>query len=286
MEFTKYLLEKGYAFRTCRRHTNIADDFKQWCEESELRLKDVDYTAMMSYVYHQKQLGNKTRTIKQKLTAITHYYDFLALGINPPRLVKLQAETAQSPHHLLTPQELDTVYKMYPTNGLMKRRDKVLLSLVCYQGVSSTELPKIEISDVDLIEGKIYISAIRTSNPRTLDLKPFQLLLFQDYMLKVRPLILQQTGKKSEKLLISSGQSQDQLGNVITRILVQLRPSFSKLKDFKQIRQSVITSWVKEHGVRKAQYMAGHRYVSSTERYNEQGRESLKRALKNAHPLS
>ncbi|MCP4311758.1 MAG: integrase [Bacteroidetes bacterium] len=35
----------------------------------------------------------------------------------------------------------------------------------------------------------------------------------------------------------------------------------------KQIRTSVITHWLKEQNLRQMQYMAGHKHVSSTERY-------------------
>jgi site-specific recombinase XerC len=37
--------------------------------------------------------------------------------------------------------------------------------------------------------------------------------------------------------------------------------------NLKQIRASVITHWLKLHGLRKTQHLAGHRYISSTENY-------------------
>jgi len=283
--FLEYLVGKGYAFKTCKRHESIALSFETWLESEEKTIVEVDYMVMMNYVYYEKQNGTKTRTIAQKLTALRHYYDYLALGMNPAKLVKLQADTKQMPHRLLSKEEMDHVYTIYPTHGLIKRRDKVLLSLVVYQGVSSSELPLIEVKDVDLIQGTIYIPAIRTTNGRTLQLQPFQLLLMQDYLLKVRPEILLQANKISECLLVSTGQSKKQLHNVVASILKRLRPLYPRLKDFQQIRQSVITLWVKQYGVRKAQYMAGHRYVSSTERYNEDARESLKNTIKIRHPL-
>ena len=284
MEFRTHLTKKGYAQKTCNRHNSIAKSFIEWCKSEELELEQVDYTAMMNYIYYEKDQGNTTGTIKQKLNAIGHYYIYLNIGINPTRLVQLRSDTKQTPHNLLNSEELDKIYGLCPTHGLVKRRDKVLLSLVIYQGVSSSELPLIEVKDVSLIEGKIYIPAIRTTNGRTLELKPFQLLLMQDYLLKVRPEILKESKKSSERLLVSTGQG-TKLHNVVSILLRSIRPYYPKFKSFQQIRQSVITIWVKEHGVRKAQYMAGHRYVSSTERYNEDARESLKQTLKMLHPL-
>ena len=257
----------------------------EWCKLEKIELEEMGYTDMMKYVHYKRSQGNKSGTIQQKIIAIRQYFEYLNLTNNPASLVQLQRDTKKSPHRLLDKEEMNEIYKLYPTHGLIKKRDKVLLSLVIYQGVSSSELPLIEIKDIDLMEGKIYIPAMRSSNSRTLELKPFQLMLIQDYIMNIRPKILLEARKQSEKLLVSTGQNANQLANVISQILKRLRPLYPKLKDFKQIRQSVITIWVKEQGLRQAQYMAGHRYVSSTERYNEDEKEGLKNALKSYHPL-
>jgi len=52
-----------------------------------------------------------------------------------------------------------------------------------------------------------------------------------------------------------------------------------------QIRASVIAGWVKTHDLRQAQYLAGHKYVSSTERYLKADPDKLKKAVLSTHPL-
>ena len=47
----------------------------------------------------------------------------------------------------------------------------------------------------------------------------------------------------------------------------QVKALDANFLNFKQVRASVITTWLKTQGLRKAQYMAGHRYISTTERY-------------------
>mgnify|MGYP000907514115 FL=1 len=47
----------------------------------------------------------------------------------------------------------------------------------------------------------------------------------------------------------------------------------------------VIAEWLKKIDVRKVQYMAGHRYVSSTERYNGMNLQELKDSLNKFHPM-
>jgi site-specific recombinase XerD len=284
MIFYTHQISKGNAEATAKRQVNIIDNYIEWCKSEEINASESSYENMMDYIGYLQVTGNKTRTIGQKLTALRHYFEFLNVP-NPALLIKLKGNEKTVPNRLLTQQELTQIYQLYPTYGMVKKRNKVLLSLLVFQGVCPSELPNIEVKDVDLNNGTIYIPSIRTTNARTLELKAHQLLLFQDYLLKVRPLILQQANKQSDRLLITTGQS-NKLRNMISPILKQIRCEYPKLRSFQQVRQSVVQQWIKEHGLRKTQYMAGHRFASSTDRYSEDEMEGLKRAIKTSHPLA
>ena len=52
-----------------------------------------------------------------------------------------------------------------------------------------------------------------------------------------------------------------------------------------QIRQSVIVHWLKTRNLREVQYMAGHKYVSLTERYQTNNLDNLQKKLEKLHPL-
>ena len=54
----------------------------------------------------------------------------------------------------------------------------------------------------------------------------------------------------------------------------------------KQVRASVITQWLSEYNIREVQYMAGHRFISSTERYLQDDLENLQEMIENLHPIS
>lgn len=75
------------------------------------------------------------------------------------------------------------------------------------------------------------------------------------------------------------------IGLSILHLNHALRKINPKLKNAAQLRQSVITEWLKEKDLRTVQYMAGHRNVSSTERYQTNNLEDLKEALNKHHPL-
>ena len=57
------------------------------------------------------------------------------------------------------------------------------------------------------------------------------------------------------------------------------------IKQASQIRASVIAEWTKLHDVRIVQYMSGHKYVSTTERYQATHLEDLQEQLRLHHPL-
>ncbi|MEL6359273.1 MAG: integrase, partial [Bacteroidota bacterium] len=62
----------------------------------------------------------------------------------------------------------------------------------------------------------------------------------------------------------------------------QLNPS---VLNAKQIRASVITKWLRMYNLREVQYLAGHKYISSTEWYLENEMEGLQEEVQQFHPL-
>ena len=66
------------------------------------------------------------------------------------------------------------------------------------------------------------------------------------------------------------------LSNTYNKLLVVLKKQQPKLNNLSQIRASVISHWLKLYNKRKVQQMAGHRYVSSTEAYEQLNTEDLK----------
>jgi hypothetical protein len=122
-------------------------------------------------------------------------------------------------------------------------------------------------------------------NARVMSLVPSQILLFQYYLEQIRPEMLIEKSIYTEQFIVNfKGKSHDVKG-LVFHILKPLKIQFPKLKNATQIRQSLIANWVKSHGLRQAQYMSGHKYVSSTERYNEDKMEGLLEEIKLFHPF-
>ena len=152
-----------------------------------------------------------------------------------------------------------------------------------YQGLNTTELIHLELEDLQLYKGKIYIKSGVRSNSRTLELKSWQVIEFLEYIKEFREEILERKSLETNRIFIPNNA---RLGNTVQHIIKKLKKTNYKVNNIHQIRASVITNWLGQYNLRKVQYLAGHRYISSTERYLQDDLENLHEIVNNFHPIS
>jgi len=101
----------------------------------------------------------------------------------------------------------------------------------------------------------------------------------------IRPQMLEY--QHAEKLFFTlSGEPESgSLSNVFTKIANQIKIIDKQFVNFKQFRASAVSLWIKTEGLRKAQYMAGHRYIGSTENYLSNNLDDLKDGIDKMHPF-
>ena len=138
---------------------------------------------------------------------------------------------------------------------------------------------------IEAIQNNVQeIPGSRNGNARTLKLESHQVLEMYEYILQTRKEILEKSGEKTDKLFISIEGGSD-LANYMTRLMVRLRKQNKLVVNAKQIRASVIVKWLKQYNLRQVQYLAGHRYISSTEAYRINEMEGLTEEVNKFHPL-
>ena len=173
---------------------------------------------------------------------------------------------------------------------LSKQRNAAMLSILLHQGITTSEINTIQLEDLDLIKATIKIRGARRSNSRTIPLKAEQIGILIHYLQNVRPQLLQLSAIENNKFFLPLPQKKNQptitdnLANTFRYLVKQVRiiePSFT---NFKQTRASAITLWLKTVGLRKTQYLAGHRNINSTEEYLPNNIEELTNDIKKLHP--
>ena len=286
MEFKEYLQGKRLSNNTVTAYSERVKSFTRWQEKEELQLSDLNYNDMLRYIANLRQKSYSNQYINQLLCVVRFYLDYKLIKgeilTNPAQNLIVKGVIRKIPSNLLEAKELDKLYKSYKP-GI--KVNKIILGLLIYQAITKSELHKLEPGHLKLEKAQIYIPGSRKSNSRILDLKGFQILELHNYINKTRPGLIKKTGAKTEQLFISVTGSNN-LSNSLLYIFKELKKIEPKATNAAQIRISAITNKLKTKGLREVQYFAGHKYVSSTERYKLGNIENLKKQIEKHHPRS
>ena len=303
-KFREWLTLKGYSSATVGTILRQTTDFLTWAEEQGLpELAGLTYNDLMRYVQACQQRGVAQKTIAHYVSDLRKFFDFLiSEGIgkdNPAAFIKLRGIKQGVCHHTLSPEELQRLYREYPVvikqgepgknipprerNLLSRQRNKIMVGLLVNQGLRVEELKALTVQDLQLREGSLTVHSQRRTAQRTLALESSQVYELMDYLQTVRKAFIQ-AQEPSDKLFLQWNNG-EHFYNVTQLLLVHLRKINHTVKNLDQLRASVITHWVNLYDLRKAQYMAGHRYVSSTEAYKQQLLDALQADVKKFHPF-
>ena len=302
MNYIKHLHDKGYSPRTREEKLSTIKRFTAWLHGQNSRIEQVSCNLVLQWIKELQHENVRQSTINKYLSSIKHYLNYLVsngdIAYNPILSIKLQGIIRRQLHHLLSPDELEELYQSYHISQapggkpsslghhhyLARCRNKIILGLLIYQGISVHSLNKLKVTHINLIRGEITIPSSRRNNERTLKLQAHQVFELHEYLTQLLPQLKQRSGKVGDELFISSGKS-GSIGYTITKFFNQLRALNSSLTSLYQLRASVISNWLKHYNLRQVQYMAGHRYVSSTERYQSHNIEQLQHII-NKHILN
>jgi integrase/recombinase XerD len=266
--FETYLHEQGFKPETVYQHRKYSSYFLAWLAEESLSFNQITYSEILDFADHLKKDNKGIGLINRVMLAVRYYFTYLGsqgqISYNPAAGISLKGAVRNIPHDLLEKAELEDLYNHYAIKDERTHRNKVIIGLLVYQALTREELETLRPEHLKLRDGKIHIPQTAKQNGRILSLQPLQ--------------------HKSERLFTGRNDIEN-LQNTLLHLNHALRKINPKVKHAVQIRQSVITEWLKEKDLRTVQYMAGHRYVSSTERYKVSNLEDLKEALNKYHPL-
>lgn len=292
--FTRYLESLDHSKSTQKAYLRHVSLFLGWYSGEVVNCSKKDILTYLEHLKKKKNQENITR--KNALIALNHYFAFLQaneeITSNPTALIKIRGTHKLHLYKTYTPEELQGIYDSYyhlfirtfddshipknqrQQNFLSRQRNYIMLGMLVYQGLSTNELEKISLADVDPNKATLSVQGSKKSNPRKINLNASQIGALINYTDNVRPrLLAYQNNQDSQQLFLplpesgqSSTQSQSIMGTLksMSKQVKTIAPNFT---NFKQIRASVISNWLKTEGLRKTQYMAGHRYIGSTEKY-------------------
>jgi len=312
--FIKYMEGKNYALTTIRTRIKYVEHFLAKVKKEDIQVTKPDVLKFLEYLKNRRTLQNTSR--RHFLNAINCYFDCLLqngqIDKNPCMLLKIRGQKRKTLYKIYTSEELDTLFDNYynvcvrnydysryryseqkERSALAKERNAVILSILINQGATTGEVAKIQTGDIDLTKATLKIQGGRHSNERTIPLKATQIGLLMHYLQNIRPQFMEYQTKETDKLILllprgngNRQQANDKyIANVFSFLAKNLQTIDKQFFNFLQIRASVITNWLKTTNLRKTQYLAGHRFVSSTESYQVNNLDSLIDDINKLHPF-
>jgi integrase/recombinase XerD len=285
--------EIGHTKNTARYKNNIVTQYLQWLQDNEIKIKKTTYSNLLDYIGHLQSQNKSKSTINYCLKSISVYNNYLGIK-DIAKSVQLRG-IAKTHSIFLIEEELKTIFEnfeSYNSKGHYIYSDKLILGLMIYQALDERDVFSLEINHLKLAEGTLYVpSNPRRKESRTLALEAFQILPFKDYIDNYRkPFHKDHSQEISEKLFTPNCDKTHRLHDQIKLMLKGLRQTAAKVNvnvsRLYTLRQSRVAIWIKQYGLRKAQYLAGYKTVASVELYQINDITDLQEQIKLLHPLS
>lgn len=285
MTFTAYLQAKKFTAVTVNAYNKYNERFLAWLNDEGLFAETFIYNDLLEFMRQCKNNGVTKGAVNNILCIVRHYCNYLIhegkRNDNPAAGVFIKGLVRKLPTNLLSAEAMEELYKQYQIQLQVDSSKKIMLGLMVYQGLTVSEIMKLQSHHIKIKDGKIFIKGTKRTNERLLELKALQITELQNYL---------NANKFKEGALfievIKKEVSERNINNRIQYMFNQLKQLNPKVISAKQIRSSVITEWLRKNNLRQVQYMAGHKYVSSTERYQTNNLDDLQNELQQHHPMS
>jgi len=283
MELQHYLHEH-FAKSTAHDYALMIEHYcKQTKDPEKAKYKDI-----VHYLQGHRQNGKKPSTLISYLGAIKVYYDYLKQSgsrqDHPCKHMRLKdsIDPRVNVQDLFSSTDLELLLER--STSKVPMRDKVIVSLLIYQALTTKNITNLEVKDINLERAILYVKEGLELNERTLELNPKQIMLISRYMNEERPAL----NKHHSAKLIITQKGNPETGCAVRRAVEQGKHLFpDKTLSALAIRQSVIANLLKAgRDIRAVQVFAGHRSPTTTERYQQSGIEELTAAVMKFHPLA
>lgn len=292
--FLEYIKNvRRYSSHTIRSYSHDLDDYYSFCNsfDSEQEFIDLDHTVIQSYLQQLSRKGLNPKTLARRLASIKSLYKYMLINnlvkVNIAQFVKTPKTNRELPHYLSLKEAKD-ILKLPTGDDEKALRDRLILELFYATGIRISELIKIQINDIRLEEGIIYIFG-KGSKERIVVIGGEAKKALCNYLSfkrkKENPKNVQylfpalRSGKNGKKGTISPRT----VFNIVKKYLKQVSND-EKLSPH-SLRHTFATHMLDNGADLMAiKDMLGHSSLSSTQIYTHLQPKKLKKIYKQAHP--
>lgn len=286
MTFEDYLYKFGHTPKTVKSYLFANKIFMTDNPNPE----EFKYKDIVEYLNKKVSDYANSNTKVYILNGMKKYYDYLLetgrREDHPCRnfFVRNQRNKQVIHQDLFSTHELEMMLEREERYADLQQRNQVVISLLIYQGLHSREISNLNLSNVDLDSGTIFIRATPKVSQRHLEITNKQYRLFDRYL------------NEGRKALLRDDNQAFVLGKLGTRMSVDdihyLVSTFKGLFPDRNltpanIRQSVIANWLNEKKLplEQVQLLSGQKWISTTIKYKQVNVDEQRKLMNRFHPL-
>lgn len=284
--FKEYLFQLGHTVSTMKSYLFAISIF----ERDNPNSKNYNYKQIVHYLSTKSRPNFNNATKIYLLSGVKKYYDYLIeigeRSDHPCRSLHIRNLRKRSVifQDLFSSEELQLLLNRKERYSVLQQRNQLISTLLIYQGLTSSEIRNINVSQIDFDRETIFIKGSRKNTQRHLSLINEQPVLFHKYILEGRKNL-----KRDETKAFILGKLGSRISiDDIHYLIHTFKPLFpDKNLTPSLIRQSVITNWLNEfkYPLEQVQLMSGQKWISSTARYRHSPIEAQRKIMNEFHPL-
>jgi len=185
--FVDYLLSKGHSSASVEAERRQLGYFFTWCDQEGMEPEEAGYRDLLAYVAHMRKRGSlKPITMQKYMGTLRHFFAWQVKAgrreDNPAIDIDIQDIQRKVLQVILSRQELERIYNSYgsantqPVNqptrnweqasALATKRNKAILGLLVFQGLTSHEVAALTVKSLELRAGKVHVEGGRRHNGR------------------------------------------------------------------------------------------------------------------------
>ncbi len=279
--YREKLERKGLTQGTIQSYVNALEKYELWLRTKKIKENERDNTIAFTYLKFLKKKYSNNNTLYGFIYPIKLYYRLFRKD-NLFEYIHFKRKEERIKDNSFSMNELEEIYDNFPQNTITEIRDKVLLSLYIFQGIRTKEIKTIETKDLDRSGYSIVLKGDTKTNKRKIGLDVKQIILLNDYLTLYRNKLL--NNKKTDILILTSKKA-NCIESIVYQLSKKLRKEVYGFENINQIRTSVIKHWLNLYDLRKVQYLCGHRYISSTEKFIVHDIKELSKDIEKYFPL-
>lgn len=288
-EYRRYLqvelgLSKATIVNYCKEVMRYLSYLETTC--SITKVNEITVPNLEAYIAWRENEKLEEASIAHTMTILRSFHHFLVLDKRCEKDISCYLESPKLKKHLpdvLSEKEILSFLDSLPTDTVVQRRNRCMISLLYATGIRVSELCRLKTSQLHLTNG--YLSVIgKGSKERMVPIALSCITLLDDYLKHDRPQLLK--NKSSQDLFITIHQkpiSRDAFWQILNKagqesaITKHLHPHL--------LRHTFATHLL-ENGadLRSIQELLGHENIATTTIYTHVSTKQLSEAYQKFHP--